>query len=127
MRGVVDGDDGVLEGALGGHSAQPDDPGGGLFGAPDDIAQKLAPVLVKLADQIATVVHSEVGALIESGAEVAVVGLIRGPGDGVGGDGVVPDQGGGHVVLRAQRVAGAQHRLGAAGVQQAASGWQSRW
>ena len=74
---------------------------------------------VQDADDVGAVVHGDVGAVVDAGVDVRVVRVVVLALDGVDADAVVVDQRGGHVVLRAQGVAGAEHDIGAAGLQRA--------
>ena len=117
--GLVDGDDGEHEPALGLERLEADDAGGGLLGAADDVGGHVGALAVEHADDVGAVVHGDVGAVVDAGVDVLVVGLVVLALDGVDAHAVLLDQRGGHVVLRAQRVAGAEHDVGAAGLQRA--------
>ena len=115
--GLVDGDDREHEAALGLEGLEADDAGGGLFGAADDVGGHVGTLAVQHADDVGAVVHGDVGPVVDAGVDVRVVGRVVLALDGVDAHAVVVDQRGGDVVLRAQRVAGAEHHVGAAGDQ----------
>jgi hypothetical protein len=68
---------------------------------------------VQHADDVGAVVHGDVGPVVDAGVDVAVVGLVVLALDGVDAHAVLLDQGGGDRVLRAQRIGGAEHDVGA--------------
>jgi len=74
---------------------------------------------VQNADDVGAVVHGDVGTVVDAGVDVAVVRRIVLAFDGMDADTVLVDEGGGHVVLGAQRVAGAQDDVGAARLERA--------
>ena len=117
--GVVDGDDGEHQAALGLQRLEADDAGGGLLGAADDVGGHVGALAVEHADDVGAVVHGDVGPVVDAGVDVRVVGLVVLALDGVDADAVVLDERGGDVVLRGQRVGGAEHDVGAAGGQRA--------
>ena len=116
-HGVVDGDDRVLQRAVLGHGLEANDAGGGLLRAADHRVQQLGPLAVQRRQQVTAVVHGHVRLVIQRGVEMLVVGVVVLALDGVDGHLVVGHQRGGHVILRAQRVAGGQHHIRAAGLQ----------
>ena len=69
---------------------------------------------VQHGDQVGAVVHGDLGLVVERGHDVRVVGLVVLALDGEDGNAVVAHQDGGHVVLRGERVGGAEHHVGAA-------------
>ena len=73
--------------------------------------------MCNVATRVGAVVHRHLGLGVEDGVDVAVVGLVVLALDGVGGDVVDGREGRRHGVLRAQRVARAQVRLGAASLE----------
>ena len=93
---------------------QADHAGGRLFGAADDVARHVGALAVEHADDVGAVVHGDVGTVVDAGVDVAVVRLVVLALDGVDAHAVVVDEGGGDVVLGAQRVAGAEDDVGAA-------------
>jgi hypothetical protein len=115
--GVVDGDDGIGEGTSGMHGAQADDAGGGFLRAPNDGGEQLSALGMERIHQVAAVVERDVGLQVKRGVDVLVVGLGVRPVDSIGFETVVRDQVCGHVVLRAQRVAGAEPQLSPASSQ----------
>ena len=52
-------------------------------------------------DDVGTIVHGDVGSMVDAGVDVVVVGRVVLAFDGVGAHAVFLDQRGGHVVLRA--------------------------
>ena len=71
------------------------------------------------ADDVGAVVHGDVRPVVDAGVDVRVVRLVVLALDGVDAHAVLLHERRGHVVLRAQRIAGAQHHVGAAGDQRA--------
>ena len=69
---------------------------------------------VQHGDQVGAVVHGDVGLVVDGGEDVVVVGVVVLALDGEDGNVVVADQAGGDVVLRGERVGGAEHHVGAA-------------
>ena len=115
--GVVHRDDRVLERAVGGHGRETDDAGRGLLGAADDVGERLGELGVDATHHVGAVVHRHVRLEGDRLVDVRVVGVGVLALDRVGADAVVLDQRSGDVVLRGERVARAQHDLGAAGLQ----------
>ncbi len=116
---VVDGHDRVLQSAFRRHRPQANDTGRGLLGPADHVVQDLPAVLVHRADQIRTVVHRQMGFMIQSSVEVLVVGIVVLALDGVDRDLVIGDKRSSDIILRAQRVAGHQDQVSTAGDQSA--------
>ena len=112
--GVVDGDDGELEHAFLGHRAQADDAGRRFFGAADHAFESVGALGVQKADQIGAVVHGDLRLVIDGGEDVVVVGIVVLTLDGEHGNVVVADQRGGDVILRRERIRGAEHDVGSA-------------
>ena len=112
--GVVDGDDGELQHAFLRHRAQADDAGGGLFGAADHAFEGVGALGVQDGDQVGAIVHRDVRLVIDGGEDVVVVGVVVLTLDGEDGNVVVADQAGGDVILRRQRIRGAEHDFGPA-------------
>ena len=67
-------------------------------------------------DDIGAVVHGHLGFDVQGLVEVAVIGVAVFPFDGEGGDAFIFDQVGGHVILGAQGVGGADMHRGPAGL-----------
>ena len=86
---------------------------------PTTFGEQVAALGVQHGHQVHAVVHGDVGLDVEHAVEVAVVLLDALALDGVDGHLVVGDERRGDVVLGAQRVAGAEGDLGAAGQQHA--------
>ena len=112
--GVVDRDDGIAQHALLRHGAQADDAGGGLFGAGNHAIEHVGALGERDGDQVGAVIHGDVRLVIERRHDVRVVGIVVLALDGVDRDVVVAHQAGGDIVLRGQRIGGAQHNIGAA-------------
>jgi hypothetical protein len=70
---------------------------------------------VEHADHVGAVVHRDRGVLVANGVDVRVVGLVALALDRVHLDVVAVDEGGRDVILRRQRVGGAERDLGATG------------
>ncbi len=115
--GVVDGDDRVGKHAVAGHGPQADDAGGRLFGAGDDAGQQVGPLFVDDSDRVGAVVHRHLGAVVERLVDVAVVGGVVFALDGKDRHAILDHQRSGDVVLGAERIAGAQPRVGPAGLE----------
>ena len=96
---------------------QPDDSGGRLLGARDDIAELLAASGVKNADDVGAVVHRQVRPVVDRRLDVAVVRVVVLALDRERRDSVLLDQRGRHVVLRRERVRRAEDDVGAARLQ----------
>ena len=116
---VVDGDHRERERAVGLHRLEPDDAGGGLLHAGDDVAELLAAGAVQDADHVGAVVHRQLRLVVDRGLDVLVVGVVVLALDREDRDVVLVDQGGCGVVLGRERVRRAQHDVGAAGLQRA--------
>ena len=131
---VVHGDHRELEHAVFRHRPEPDDAGGSLLRgaeharheplaisggerlhpAPHGGREVVQPVQgdhVERADQVGAVVHGEVGPVGERRADVLVIGLVVLALDGEHLGPVVAHQVGRHVVLRRQRIGGAQRHV----------------
>src|SRR5271166_734761 len=106
---VVDGDDGELQHAFFGHGAQANDAGRGLFGAADYIGERVRALGVQNADEVGAVVHGDVRLVIDGGEDVIVVGVVVLALDGEDGNVVIADEAGGYVILRRQRIRGAEN------------------
>ena len=61
---------GKRERAVGLHRLQPDDAGGRLLGAGDDVAELLAAVRVEHADHVGAVVHRQLRLVVDRGLDV---------------------------------------------------------
>ena len=112
--GVVDRDHRKGQDPLLLHRAETDDAGRGLLGAAEDVRQQVGPGAVELRDEVGPVVHRELGPGREHRLDVAVVAgvvlaLVR-----EGRDLVLADERGRGVVLRGQRIRGAEGDLRAA-------------
>ncbi len=112
--GVVDRDDRELQHAFLRHRAQADDAGGGLFGAADHAVERVGALGVQDGDQVGAIIHGDVRLVIDGGQDVVVVGVVVLALDGEDGNVVVADQAGGDVILRGERVRGAEHHVGSA-------------
>ncbi len=124
-QGLVDGDDREGELSLGLERPQADDAGRGLLGPADDVAELVAPLLVQHADDVGAVVHRQLRAMVDRGLDVGVVRVVVLAADGVDGDPVLLDQGRRYVVLRRERIRGAEDDVGPARVRACAPGWRS--
>ncbi len=110
--GVVDGDDRILEDALGRHALQPDDAGRRLLRAAGHAGEKGPLPGVEGADQVGSVIHGDLRPVVQGGAEVPVVGLVVLALDGENGDPEVLDDRRGGVILGAQGIRGGQPDIG---------------
>ncbi len=115
--GVVNGQDGVAQSPVFLHGPQADDTSGRLFAAADDIVYQFGALLVQGGDQVGSVIHGQVGLVVQGGADVPVVGLVVLALDGKDRDFVLSHQAGGHVILGRERVRGAEHHVGSPGLQ----------
>ena len=116
---VVDRDDREAELALALERLQADDAGGRLLRAGDDVAELLAPRRVQDADHVGAVVHRQLRLMVDRRVDVRVVGVVVLALDRERRDVVRVDERRGHVVLRGQRVGGAEHDVGAARLERA--------
>ena len=124
--GVVDGDDGELQHPFLRHRAQADDAGRGLFGSADHAFERVGALGVQDGHQVGAVVHGDVRLVVDGGEDVVVVSVVVLALDGVDGNVVVADQAGGNIVLRRQRVRGAEHDFSSAIAQADAPDSRSR-
>ncbi len=111
--GLVHGDDREPErpGAL--HRPQADDARRRLLGAGEHVSEHVLMVLMERRDHVAAVVHRDVRVVVDRGADVAVVDVVRLAVNGVDGDPVLGDQRGRDLVLGRERVRRAQEDVGA--------------
>ena len=117
--GVVDGHDRVAQRAGAGHASQPDHPRRGFLGPSDHVPQHVRPLAVEDGHQVRAVVHRHGRVGIERLVDVPVVGRpIFSPAREHRQMNVL-DQRGGDVVLRGERVAGAEGEGCAARLQRA--------
>src|SRR5581483_5642893 len=94
------------------HGPQPDDAGRGLLCAADDVDDLLRPLPVQQAHEVGAVVHRDVGTVVQHGVDVAVVRLVVLAPDREHVDIGLLAQRRRHVVLRGERIRGAQGDLG---------------
>ena len=114
---VVHRDNRIPQPARARQAPQPDNARGRLFSPADDALYGVAALRVQRGYQIRAVVHRDVGAEVKRGVDVRVVGIVVFALDGECGDAVFARQRRRHIVLRAQRIAGAYRRLRAAVLQ----------
>ncbi len=114
---VVDGDHREFERAVVRHCPQANHARRRLFRPADDAVEQLAAALVDRADEVSAVVHRHLWLMIERRLDVVVVGVVVFALDGVNGDFVVRHQRRRYVILRRQRVGGAQDDVRAAHLQ----------
>ncbi len=115
--GLVDGHDRVLQRTVGRHGRKADDAGGGLFSAADDVLEHLGLLGVDAAHDVGAVVHGHLRLVRDGLVDVLVVRLGVLALDRVGANAILRNECRGHVILRGERVARAQHDVGAAGLQ----------
>ena len=123
--GIVDRDDGITQHAFLRHGAQADDAGGGLFGAADHAVQRVVALGVQDGDQVGAVIHGDMRLVVDGREDVAVVGVVVLALDGEDGNVVIAHQAGGDVILRGERIGGAEHDVGAAIAQSRSPGSRS--
>ena len=111
---IIDGDNRVTQHAVFGHGTQPDDPGGSLLGAADNIADHIGAFTQGRSDQIRAIVHGELRFVVQSGIEVPVVRLIVFALDGKNRNPVIAHQAGGNVILSRERIGSTKDHIGAA-------------
>jgi hypothetical protein len=132
--GLVDGDDRELQHARLLHGLEPDHAGRGLLGPADQAVEESLPVLLREAlrplpdhrvdlgvaiqrqkkqrrDEIRAVVHRQVRAVRQGGADVVVVGRVVLSLDRVRRNAVVGHEGGGYLILRRQRVGRTENQV----------------
>ena len=137
---VVHRDDREAEDAVLRHRLEADDAGGGLLGGADDLGEQRLPLVggepfdplpdgrleiieaaerdhVDRADDIGAVIHRDVGLVRDRGADVLVVRLLVLALDREDLDAVVLHEMRGDIVLRRERVRGAERDVGAAGLE----------
>ena len=112
--GVVHRDDGELQHAFLRHGAQANDAGRGLFGSADHAVERVGALGVQDRDQVGAIIHRDLRLVIDGRQDVAVIRVVVLALDGEDRNVVVAHQAGGNVVLRGQRIRGAQHHFGAA-------------
>jgi hypothetical protein len=110
---IVDGDDGEAQHAFLGHRAQPDHAGCRLFRSANHTAERILPLGVKNRDQVGAVIHGDVRLVIDRRKNVAVIGVVVFAFDGEHGNPMVAHQAGRDIVLRRERIRGAQYDIGA--------------
>src|ERR1017187_5003180 len=110
---IVHRDDGIAQYALLRHGAQTNDASCGLFRTANHAVQHIGPLGKRNGHQIGAVIHGDVRSVIERRHDVRVVGVVVLALDGVDRNVVVAHQAGGNIVLRGQRVGGAEHNVGA--------------
>ncbi len=109
--GIVDSNDRVPEDPLLLHAPQTHDPGSGLLSPGDNPGEQIGPLAMEDRDRIGPVIHGDMGADLQGALNMLVIGpSILSPA-GKHWNAQVFDQGGSNIVLRAQRVAGAQGHL----------------
>ena len=111
---LVDRDDRIGERAVGGHRAQADHAGRRLLGAADDAVEEVAALAVEHRHEVRAVVHRHLRAVAGGLLEVAVVGGRVLALDRECRHAELCAQRRGDVVLRRERVRGAESHLGAA-------------
>ena len=114
---VVHGDDRVFEHALLLHGAQPDHPCRRLLGAADDLLQQLAAVGVDHAHGIGAIIHRQVRVSVQRGVDMAVISVVVLALDREGLDAILMRHGRRRIVLRRERIGGADGHLRAARLQ----------
>ena len=114
-HGVVDGHGRELKGAISFHGLEADDAGGRFFHRGDDVLGEVFAGGVEEGDEIAAVVHGDVGLDVEGGVHVTEVGVAVFAFDGVDVDAVLFDECGGIVILGGEGVGGAGDDFSAAG------------
>src|SRR5712672_570881 len=75
-HGVVDGNDRILQRAVLGHGAKTNDTGGGFFRSSNDIGDEIGALGQEHGDEVRAVVHGELRLMLESGAQVRIVGVV---------------------------------------------------
>ena len=83
----------------------------------EDLLDLGRPLAVEERDEVAAVVHRDLGLRVGDRVQVGVVRVAVLAAPGEGRDAVLGDEGGGDVVLRRERVGRAQEHLGAAGLE----------
>ena len=114
---IVDRDDGELEDLPVRHAPQSDDARRRFLGPADHILEQVFAFAVQDRDDIRAVVHRDLRPVLDGRLNVAVVGLVVLALDRKDGDAIMRDQRGGHVVLGAERVRGAEPHVRPSGLQ----------
>src|ERR1022692_2813885 len=112
--GIVHRDDGIAQHALLRHGAQTNDAGRSLFRAGNHAIEHIGALGERNRHQIGAVIHGDVRLVIQRRHDVRVVSVVVLALDGIDGNVVVAHQAGGNIVLRGQRVGGAEYNLSAA-------------
>ena len=110
-QSIIYGDHRELQLTLFGHRPQADDTCGSFFGTANNRVKQLLPALVNCANKVGAIVHRDVGLMVQGGPNVLVVGIVVLTLDGENRNLIVIDQSRSDIVLRAQRVAGAQDNI----------------
>src|ERR1019366_989856 len=111
---IVHGDDGIFERAVFRHGAQPDDTGGGLFGASDYVGHQMLVLGQQQRHQVRAVVHGDLRLVVHGGVQMRVVGGVVFTLNRVGGNRVILYERGGNLILRGERIRRAENQIGAA-------------
>src|SRR3990170_1864120 len=113
---IVHRHDRVPERAVTGHRAQADDAGRGLLGPPQDLGDLLGPVLVEQAHHVAAVVHRDLRSSVEHRPDVTEVGFVVLALDRLRRHAGLAQRGR-DIVLRRERIRGAERDVGPPGLQ----------
>ena len=108
---VVDGDHRERQRTIRCHRPQADHTRGGLFRAADHTREQLAALFMQRADQVGAIIHRHLGLVIQRGADMPVVGDIVFAFDCEGGDLVMRNQAGRHIILGGKRVGCGQNDI----------------
>ncbi len=84
---------------------------------PMTFLQQIFPLGMEMRDDVGAVVHREMGAMGDGRFDVAIVGRVVLAFDGEGRNAFMLNEGCGDVILRAERIGGAEPDIGSAGFQ----------
>jgi len=106
---LIDRNHGEAQSPVGGHRLEPDDAGGRLLGPGKDLLDLGGSFGVEEGDQVAAVVHGDLGMGVGDRVEVGVVRVAILAPAGIARDPELGDQRGRHIVLGRKWVRGRQH------------------
>jgi len=110
-QSIVHRHHGKLQCAVLCHRLQANDAGGSLFGATNHGVNQAGARLVNGADQVATVIHDDIGLVVEYRVQMLEIRLVVFAFDSEYRNLVLSHQSGGNIILGAKGVASTQHDI----------------